>query len=115
MKTKVLLLTVMLTLSLHYSCKQSTISGEWSGKGIIFMVNETEDSILKLEIAIPHGDQFLAQWYESLEITNNKFSSYQAGNDFVGIPKRDLKGEFISANLARGTFNDVEWEATPKN
>ena len=90
-------------------------SGEWKGESISFTVDDKSETILKLEVLIPHGDEFLAQWYENLKINeDNKFSSFQDGNSYLGMPERDLKGEFISSKLAEGTFNDIEWEAIPE-
>ena len=89
-------------------------SGEWKGEGISFTVDDKSETILKLEVLIPYGDEFVVQWYENLKIEDKKFSSFQDGNSYLGIPKMDLKGEFVSNELARGSINDIDWEAKPE-
>ena len=105
-----------IAIVLTSSCQtdNSPESGVWKGEGISFTVDDKGETIIELEVLIPHKDEFLAQWYEDLEIIDNKFSSFQDGNSFIGIPQRDLKGEFKSRKFAKGTFNDIEWEAKPE-
>ena len=111
MKTILYLFLVIIIISSCESGKNPK-SGEWKGEGISFTVEDNSETIIKLEVVIPHGDEFLAQWYENLKIDeDNKFYSFQDGNSYLGIPKRDLKGEFISSKFAEGTFNGIEWEA----
>lgn len=90
------------------------ISGEWKGEGISFTVDENSETITKLEAVIPHGDEFVVQWYENLKIEDKTFSSFQDGNSYLGIPKMDLKGEFVSNTFAKGSINDIDWEAMPE-
>ena len=107
-----IILYVFVIVIITSSCEsKDPKSGEWKGEGISFTVAENSETIVKLEVVIPHADEFLVQWYEDLEIEESKFSSFQDGNSYLGIPKRDLKGEFISSTLAKGTFNDIDWEA----
>jgi len=104
---------LILILFLFSSCNSKIESGEWEGEGINFTVSEDGQKITELEILIPYGDEFLAQWYEDLEIKNNTFSSFQDGNSFLGIPERDLKGKFLTNKSAEGTLNDIKWRAEP--
>ncbi len=104
------ILYLFLVFVITSSCQSSKKpkSGEWKGEGISFTVDENNETITKLEVLIPYGDEFVVQWYENLKIEDKKFSSFQDGNSYLGIPKRDLKGEFISSKLAEGTFNGIE-------
>lgn len=114
MKLKIFIFMIILSTLIYLSCGKSSKSGEWSGEGISFTVNKTGDSIIKLEVVIPNGKESLVQWYSDLAIENNKFESYQSGNSFIGLPERDLKGEFLSNTLAKGSMNGIAWEAKPK-
>lgn len=111
MKTILYLFLVIIFVS---SCEtgKKPKPGEWKGEGISFTVDDNNETITKLEVVIPYGDEFVVQWYENLKIDEDfKFSSFQDGNSYLGIPERDLKGEFISSKLAEGTLNGIEWEA----
>lgn len=110
------ILSVLIVIVLSFSCQtdKTPESGVWKGEGILFTVDDKGETIIELEVLIPHNDEFLAQWYEDLEIIDNTFSSFQEGNSYLGIPERNLEGEFISSKLAKGTFNDVKWEAKPE-
>ena len=89
------------------------VAGDWQGKGISFTVCETGDTITELNVVIPIGEEYLAQRYYSLNIKNDSFSSYRSAVPFVDIPEANLKGVFMSKNLAKGSFNGIEWTAKP--
>ena len=107
-----LFLVIIITTACEREIKPK--SGEWKGEGISFTLDDKSETILKLEVLFPYGDEFVVQWYENLKIEDKKFSSFQDGNSYLGIPKMDLKGEFVSNELAKGSINDIDWEAKPE-
>ncbi len=113
MKTFLNIFSVILVLS-SASCQKKPQAGDWKGEIISFTVNEDGTKITRLNVCIPYEGEYLAQEYQGLKIENNKFKSYMEGISFVHLPTRDLEGEFLSSTLAKGTFNDVVWEAKPE-
>ena len=113
MKTT-LYLCLVIILTGFCACNKTPKPGNWKGESISFEVNTEGTKIIRLNVVIPQGDEFLAQEYQDIDIKDNKFESFQDAIPFVGVPKRDLKGEFVSNTSAKGTFNDIPWEAKPE-
>jgi hypothetical protein len=113
MKTIIYLFSSIILIAL-ISCQKKPQSGDWKGEIISFTVNEDGTLITRLNVAIPYEGEYLAQEYQGLKIEDNKFKSFMEGISFVHLPTRDLEGEFVSSTLAKGTFNDVAWEAKPE-